>query len=330
MDLLEKQMKELQQSTQVMLGRTKNILVHNLAEPLIRDARARKDADRQHVLSVFRLAGISPTTPYTKCHRVGTWKSTHIAQPRPLLVVFTSTHTRDLLLSRAYMVQVNTGGCVKITPDEGLKKQTEVSSVMGHKTTNRGEPKVRLDRITSTSKMDLPKGEGKNQQHIPHMSRVRGSPISESTPQNKEPREKHGKKHKWGPSEGSPKKEETAVEVTKPIVSQQTMTPKRGLSSKVEDSGKAEKMEPVNQDLVPQSWAKIAAAAPKIGQTYQKITKVRDSTSLNMSESFPVAFSNMEMTNGGMSWTAHHPAEGSKTGKNGVHPRVLRPRVPNC
>ena len=67
--LLEKQVLELQQSTKVLLGRTKNILLHNLAEPLIRNAKARREADRRHVLDVLRLAGMPPTTAFTKYHR---------------------------------------------------------------------------------------------------------------------------------------------------------------------------------------------------------------------------------------------------------------------
>ena len=137
-DLLEKQIRELQQSTQIMLGRTKNILLHNLAEPLIRNAKARREADRRHVMDVFRLAGMSPMTPFTKFHRVGTWKGEHISQPRPILVVFSSTHTRDLLLSKAYMVHMNTRGCVKVTPDEGLQKNIPVPAVVRQGTGDRG------------------------------------------------------------------------------------------------------------------------------------------------------------------------------------------------
>ncbi|VDP36050.1 unnamed protein product [Echinostoma caproni] len=48
-ELLEEDLQELQRSTQLLLGRTRNVLLHNFAEPLIRDTKARREADRKHV-----------------------------------------------------------------------------------------------------------------------------------------------------------------------------------------------------------------------------------------------------------------------------------------
>ena len=112
------------------------------------------------------------------------------------------------------------------------------------------------------------------------------------------------------------------------IVSQHLVTPRSSYPSEVESSGKGEQKEPAKQVMVPQSWAMIAAAAPKVGGIHQKVAGLRDSTPLNKSEVSPVEFSNIEMTKGGMSWIAHDPT-GDSTIKNGVLPRVLRPRVKN-
>ncbi|VDP27090.1 unnamed protein product [Echinostoma caproni] len=46
---LVKDLQELQRSTQALLGQTRNVLLHNFAEPLIRDTKARREADRRHV-----------------------------------------------------------------------------------------------------------------------------------------------------------------------------------------------------------------------------------------------------------------------------------------
>ncbi|VDP32460.1 unnamed protein product [Echinostoma caproni] len=59
---LEKDLQELQRSTQALLGRTRNVLLHNFAEPLIRDTKARREADRGYVQDIFRLTCIPANT----------------------------------------------------------------------------------------------------------------------------------------------------------------------------------------------------------------------------------------------------------------------------
>ena len=203
--ILEKQMLELQQTTMVLLGRTKNIMLHNLAEPLIRNAKARREADRRHVLDVLRLAGMPPTTAFTKYHRVGTWKGAHIAHPRPIMVVFPNTHSRDLLLSRACMVQRNTNGCVRVTPDAGLQTSTASRDAFGQGLQSRGILGVKLEKIPAIPKEESEQIEKKKQESKTPMNKVRGSPISKSTPQRNETlvqseaklRNRGPKKRKW-------------------------------------------------------------------------------------------------------------------------------------
>ena len=181
-ELLEKQIRELQQSTQVLLSRTKNVLLHNLAEPTIREAKARREADRKRVQDIFRLAGMPPTTPIIRYHRVGIWKEAQSVKPRPLLVVFPNTHARDMLLARAYMIQVNTCGSVGVTPDEGIQKKVHVPEIVRKETENRGSPQIKLTKIPSNNRVALPKADAK-QKCMPLLRGVGGSPIGKSTPQ---------------------------------------------------------------------------------------------------------------------------------------------------
>ncbi|VDP89829.1 unnamed protein product [Echinostoma caproni] len=60
---LEKGLRDLQRSTQVLSCRTRNVLLHNFVEPMICDTKARRKADRRHVQDVFRLADILANTP---------------------------------------------------------------------------------------------------------------------------------------------------------------------------------------------------------------------------------------------------------------------------
>lgn len=76
--------------------------------------------------NVLRLAGLPPNAPYMKIHRVGLWKGANANGPRPLLVVFTSTYMRDLLLSRATRVENGTNGCITITPDGPNRAKTVI------------------------------------------------------------------------------------------------------------------------------------------------------------------------------------------------------------
>ncbi|VDP92782.1 unnamed protein product [Echinostoma caproni] len=61
---LEEDLRELQRSTQKLLSRTRNVLLHNFAEPMIHDTKARREVNRRHVQAVFRLAGVPANTPY--------------------------------------------------------------------------------------------------------------------------------------------------------------------------------------------------------------------------------------------------------------------------
>ncbi|VDP82880.1 unnamed protein product [Echinostoma caproni] len=50
---LKKDLRKLQRSTKALLRQTRNVLLHNFSEPTIRDTKARREADRQHVQNVF-------------------------------------------------------------------------------------------------------------------------------------------------------------------------------------------------------------------------------------------------------------------------------------
>ena len=295
--LLEKQVLELQQSTKVLLSRTKSIMLHNLAEPLIRNVKARREADRRHVLDVLRLAGMPPTTVFTKYHRVGTWKGAHIAKPRPIMVVFPSTHSRDQLLSRAYMVQMNTNGYVRVTPDEGLQNSTAAPATSSQGGKSRGTLEVRLERISSVPREEPARLEEKNRKSVPPFNNVRGSPMSKSTPQKNEPLAKSEVKKR----SRRPKKTEADE-----VESKASAGKSRG-SKKPESEGSdhsvlqgSEEVKPTtssNKILATRSWNEVAAAAP-VNRTLQQRARKNNQVSLNMSEAVGLTCSNIEMTRG--------------------------------
>ena len=131
-EILRRRVEQLENEMQVMMNRAKHLLIHNCAEPVIKEAKARRETERKHVQDVLRLAGLPPGIPYLKCHRVGVWKGTKTESPRPLRVIFTSAYSRDTVLARASKVEDATSGLVKVTPDTayflGLKMKPPSSA----------------------------------------------------------------------------------------------------------------------------------------------------------------------------------------------------------
>ena len=299
-ELLEKQIREIQQSTQVLLSRTKNVLLHNLAEPLIRDAKARREADKKRVQDIFRLAGMPPTTPIIKYHRVGMWKEAQITKPRPLLVVFPSTHARDMLLARAYMVQVNTCGNVIVTPDEGIHKQLHVPEIASQETKTKGTLQVKLNQVPSTHRVTPLKADLKKKS-MPQLKGVGGSPISKSTPQKKNKTEQLEKGKKGGIKESSSKTVAPKVETKITTEAEQLESLGGRKCPDMQPDGKTEKTVSPDQGLGQKSWADVVRTEPKLRLTPHRVSTLKgsNSVSLNTSETFVQAYSNVEMTRGG-------------------------------
>ena len=95
---LEDHVKYLRAQVDGLTGRSKSLLVHNLAEPFMRDSKSRKQTEMEKARNIMRLAGMHPSTPITKLHRVGVWRPQGQRSPRPLLIVFETISSRDFLL----------------------------------------------------------------------------------------------------------------------------------------------------------------------------------------------------------------------------------------
>ena len=125
---LENQVRTLQEGLNAVIGRTKLLVLYNLAEPTIQNNKTRMEGDSSRIRDVLRLAGMSPMVSVTKFHRIGAWKGGPRRSPRPLLVVFGNKSHRDLLLSRAVHVESRTNGIVLVSP-EGTSPVASISAV---------------------------------------------------------------------------------------------------------------------------------------------------------------------------------------------------------
>ena len=69
--ILEMELYSLKRYTDSYLGRTRNLLIHNCEEPLIKETRIRKELDRRKVYDVLRIAGAPAGLVLRRIHRVG-------------------------------------------------------------------------------------------------------------------------------------------------------------------------------------------------------------------------------------------------------------------
>lgn len=103
--------------------RHKNLLILNREEPLIKEAKARRDIDRRRVYDILRMVGFNQKVHLKRVHRIGKWRPTGQSGPlqtaRPILVEFADSRARDYLLSRAKEIEIRTGKRYKIVPDNG-------------------------------------------------------------------------------------------------------------------------------------------------------------------------------------------------------------------
>lgn len=81
------------------LSRRRNVVMFGLPEPVGGDGRARKAKDLEAVSGILKELSAADTTPVT-CLRLGKF-SEHLAQPRPLKVVFSSADIATNLLINA-------------------------------------------------------------------------------------------------------------------------------------------------------------------------------------------------------------------------------------
>lgn len=118
---LRQQLDELRKGGMLHNPMARNLLLLNIEEPFIREAKTRRELDRRRVEEILKMAGIPPGPVIKRSHRVGRWKPPNkdrqVNTARPILVEFRDPRARDLLLARARSIWGSTGGKVHIVPD---------------------------------------------------------------------------------------------------------------------------------------------------------------------------------------------------------------------
>lgn len=121
LDELHSHFEHYVRNTELAMGRQRNVLIYNREEPIIREAKVRRDMDRRRVQDILRMVGIPPLVGIKRIHRIGSWKNASVLHEkglaRPILVEFKNPLYRDLLLNRAGLLAAETNGRYQVAPD---------------------------------------------------------------------------------------------------------------------------------------------------------------------------------------------------------------------
>lgn len=314
LEKLEQEMRLLRKEHDEVVGKSRHLLLHNCHEPIIREAKARKLAEHRQVQTVFRLAGVPPSIPFVKCHRVGIWRGAN-QQPRPLLVVFSNTHGRDLLLSKSAVVEHNTGGSIRITPDT-LSQLGGGLPVLpqGSRKIPQHEPK--------TLNVCIKKAEP----HIvvPHIgsSTPKGNDVIEKPVKVKAARKRLPKKPTQVSSQNSAQPKVVSM-VTQP--SQMVVTP---LAVLPEVETAPQTNEVPHDQTNSETWASVVSGTPVTKVPALMVTPQMRSGEKKASEGNGECPDSITVYKNGIVCRLPSPkCSTAQASKNEVHPRALRPRV---
>lgn len=311
LEKLEEDMRLLRKEHDNFVGKSKNLLLHNCVEPVIREAKARRVAEHRQVQAVFRLAGLPTSIPYVKCHRVGLWRGEQSQQPRPILVVFTNNYSRDLLLSKAATVEHSTRGVIKITPDSlnhmsrGKPPRTQAANNAPTR-----EPKhlalslVKVDPLTVDPKIanSTPKANGVENKAV-KVAKKKQEPATVACCSTIQPRKNKRR--------------------TKPL--RQEVTPIAGPSTLVVTP---QNMEDITDPAEGETWATVVSGTPVSKPPASKDSpqvRTGDWSSGGTIGASPAGITVLK--NGIVCRVLSPMILANMTPKNSMTPRVLRPRV---
>ena len=325
-EMLEKEVKGLRESSALMLGGAKKLLLHNCSEPVVQAGKARREADHKHVQAVLRLAGLPATVPYIKCHRVGLWKGGNHLGPRPLLIMFTSTYSRDTLLSRADRVSEGSGGQIRITPD--MPQFSRPAAPSTGKRVEFKDPVIRLNKMKDEPiQASTPKPGSvtvrKRQEPTVAAIRAKQQPVGPAIPnlsQIKSPIVKIGK----APQSPLPRKVDKAPQ--SPLLEK---VDKDSLGKKSSEAKDHKDVACGPSEVV--TWASIVAGTPpKEAQQSNVVLSPQKDADIDLDlyetvERCPSSTSVLEQDISRRDLTPQGPCE--LDSKNVMTPRVLRPRV---
>lgn len=119
--ILGEVVEKLRKNTDVAIGRHRNVLVHGVPEPYMRQGRLRDRYMRDHLATLIRAVAIPDYVLLKRVLRLGQWKdpkATGAAKPRPIIVEFGNPRHRDRFLAAAEKIRASSGGNVRVTPDD--------------------------------------------------------------------------------------------------------------------------------------------------------------------------------------------------------------------
>jgi rubredoxin len=112
---------KLEHDTGLAMGRNRNVVVHGIHEPFVREGRQRDQQMYHHLLNLLRIANIPGDVGIKRILRLGRWmgpRDPNTTKPRPMLVEFANPRHRDRFLSNAGAINVATNGRVSVYPDD--------------------------------------------------------------------------------------------------------------------------------------------------------------------------------------------------------------------
>ena len=144
----------LHKSSDLALGRNRNVVIHGIPEPVMREGRQRDRAMRYHIVNLLRAVELPGHIGIKRVLRLGKWisaeKTTEVG-PRPVLVEFANPRHRDWFLAAADKIQRISGGQVTVEPDDTtlgnkvvIKRQ---SSSPGFNTATMKKPLLTVQRL---------------------------------------------------------------------------------------------------------------------------------------------------------------------------------------
>lgn len=113
---LSRELHTLKAQSNIALGRNRNVIIRGIPEPYMRESRQRDRAMRYHVNNLLRTANITLPVKIKRVLRLGRWVKDQA--PRPVVAEFVNPRTRDKFLAAAGLIEKETGGRVKVEPDD--------------------------------------------------------------------------------------------------------------------------------------------------------------------------------------------------------------------
>lgn len=117
---MKREMGTLKKCSEIATGRYRNVVVHGIPEPRIKESAQRRRAVTYHVRNWVRLAGFTEQVTLKRVIRLGKWREEQkeeLRKPRPTLVEFANPRQRDRFLAAAGEIRKLSNGRVVVEPD---------------------------------------------------------------------------------------------------------------------------------------------------------------------------------------------------------------------